>query len=185
MNVHPAGWILQQTLVKDSTCNFAPAVCYNAQAKVAMTIFNTLIDNVAADETYLEQTLQKAAQHDDFTGRLLKLMEASAPARAAAAAPDGVPEVVLGVHRSDYMLDAPTGGFLQVEGGRGLVSVPGGSNMGSRQLLTPNHSVAPSQVCLRLQQLRMYRSAGRYALQAPPHQGTVASMIGFGGADYV
>lgn len=84
------------------------------QAKAAMTAFNILIDKVAADETYLKQTLQKAAQHDDFTARLLALMGASAAARAEAAVPGGVPEVVLGVHRSDYMLDAPSGGFLQV-----------------------------------------------------------------------
>ncbi|WIA42733.1 hypothetical protein OEZ86_008676 [Tetradesmus obliquus] len=84
------------------------------QAKAAMTTFNTLIDRVAADEAYLFDTLALAGQQDDFTGRLLQLLQDSKPARAAAAAA-GAKEVVLGVHRSDYMLDAPSGGFLQVE----------------------------------------------------------------------
>lgn len=78
-----------------------------------MAAFNTLIDRVAADEAYLTATLTKAAEQDPFTGRLLALLHDSAPARAAAAAA-GAQEVVLGVHRSDYMLDAPSGGFLQV-----------------------------------------------------------------------
>jgi glutathione synthase len=46
------------------------------------------------------------------TGRLLGLLHDSAAARSATAAA-GL-EVVLGVHRSDYMLDEPSGGFLQV-----------------------------------------------------------------------
>lgn len=51
----------------------------------------------------------QAAAHDAFTARLLRLLRDSRPARSrwAGAAP------VLGVHRSDYMLDAPSGGFLQ------------------------------------------------------------------------
>lgn len=85
----------------------------NQQAKAAMTTFNTLIDRVAADEGYLFDTLELAGQQDDFTGRLLQLLQDSKPARAAAAAA-GAKEVVLGVHRSDFMLDAPSGGFLQV-----------------------------------------------------------------------
>lgn len=99
-----------------------------------MTAFNLLIDAVAGDEAYLQDTLARAAKQDDFTARLLSLMSSSAPARAAARAAAaaaagssggssaaggggegaGQPEVVLGVHRSDYMLDAPSGGFLQV-----------------------------------------------------------------------
>lgn len=78
-----------------------------------MTVFNTLIDRVAADESYLTVTLSRAAQQDPFTGKLLQLMHNTAPIRQAAKTA-GVQEVVLGVHRSDYMLDAPSGGFLQV-----------------------------------------------------------------------
>eukprot|EP00879_Flechtneria_rotunda_P024650 GHRR01026150.1.p1 GENE.GHRR01026150.1~~GHRR01026150.1.p1 ORF type:complete len:190 (+),score=57.37 GHRR01026150.1:148-717(+) len=83
------------------------------QAKDAMTAFNFLVDRVAADEAYLTITLSLAAKQDPFTGRLLQLLQQTAAARAAAAAA-GVQEIVLGVHRSDYMLDAPSGGFLQV-----------------------------------------------------------------------
>jgi len=53
---------------------------------------------------------------DDFTRRLLGVLRGSR-ARRAALASAGRPEVALGVHRSDYMLDAPSQGFLQVRGG--------------------------------------------------------------------
>jgi hypothetical protein len=66
----------------------------------------------------------QAAAFDDFTARLLKLLRDSRPARQRWVGR----EVVLGVHRSDYMLDAPSGGFLQVglAGGAG----PGGRREG-------------------------------------------------------
>eukprot|EP00775_Hariotina_reticulata_P013551 gene13551-13678_t len=83
------------------------------QAKAAMQAFNVLIDRVAADEAYLTDTLTKAAKQDSFTCRLLALLHDSAAARSATAAASL--EVVLGIHRSDYMLDEPSGGFLQVE----------------------------------------------------------------------
>ncbi len=54
--------------------------------------------------------LAAAAQYDDFTARLLDVLRATRPERAAQAGR----EVVFGVHRSDYMLDAPSGRFLQV-----------------------------------------------------------------------
>ena len=81
------------------------------QAVACMRDFNALVDAVASDEAYLEETLRGAAAHDDFTARLLGLLRDSRGARQkfAAASP------VLGIHRSDYMLDAPSGGFLQVE----------------------------------------------------------------------
>jgi len=81
------------------------------QAKAVMPLFNRVIDAVAADEEYLEATLAPAAKFDDFTARLLQLLRDSRPARAARADR----ELVLGIHRSDYMLDAPSGKFLQVE----------------------------------------------------------------------
>ncbi|KIY94777.1 glutathione synthase [Monoraphidium neglectum] len=76
-----------------------------------MPLFSTLIDKVARDEEYLQQTLEQAAGFDEFTRRLLRLLRDSRAARRRLAGR----EVVLGVHRSDYMLDAPSGGFLQVE----------------------------------------------------------------------
>lgn len=84
------------------------------QAKAAQPLFNALVHAVAADEAYLEATLSQAAQNDDFTARLLALMRATVAARAGRRGS----EVALGVHRSDYMLDAPSGRFLQVRGSR-------------------------------------------------------------------
>ncbi|KAJ9512241.1 hypothetical protein QJQ45_012796 [Haematococcus lacustris] len=84
------------------------------QAKAVQPLFNVLVDAVAQDEGYLEQVLSAAARHDDFTGRLLSLLRDSRPARQALAAA-GRPAPSLGLHRSDYMLDAPSAAFLQVE----------------------------------------------------------------------
>lgn len=50
---------------------------------------------------------------DPFTARLLGILRASRARRAALAA-SGRPEVALGIHRTDYMLDKPSQGFLQV-----------------------------------------------------------------------
>ncbi|GLI68541.1 hypothetical protein VaNZ11_012982 [Volvox africanus] len=81
-------------------------------AQQVMPLFNRLVDAVATDEAYLESTLGPAALYDTFTGRLLKTLQAT---RAARALHEAGREVVLGVHRSDYMLDEPSGKFLQVE----------------------------------------------------------------------
>jgi glutathione synthase len=87
--------------------------------------------------THMREALQQAAaapqpappcpaQHtahseDPFTGALLSVLRNTRPARQAMAAA-GRPTLSLGVHRSDYMLDAPSGGFLQVGvGGAGGV----------------------------------------------------------------
>jgi hypothetical protein len=37
------------------------------KAKAAAQVFNIMIDRVAQDEAYLQQTLAAAAQYDDFT----------------------------------------------------------------------------------------------------------------------
>ena len=79
------------------------------QAKSVMKLFNLLVDRVALDEGYLQQTLEKAAQYDEFTARLLTLLASTREARSK------VPLISLGINRSDYMLDTPSGGFLQVE----------------------------------------------------------------------
>ena len=52
---------------------------------------------------------------DAFTGRLLSMLASTRAARQALAGG----ELVLGVNRSDYMLDAPSGGFLQVRAEEG------------------------------------------------------------------
>lgn len=79
------------------------------QAKSVMLLFNLLVDRVASDEAYLEKTLEKAAQYDEFTAHLLSVLATTRGARSK------IPQVSLGINRSDYMLDAPSGGFLQVE----------------------------------------------------------------------
>ncbi|KAG2487617.1 hypothetical protein HYH03_013756 [Edaphochlamys debaryana] len=82
-------------------------------AQKVQPLFNSLVDAVAADEPYLEAVLRPAAQHDEFTARLLRVLSDTRGARAALRAAGS--EVALGIHRSDYMLDAPSGKFLQVE----------------------------------------------------------------------
>ncbi|GIL90454.1 hypothetical protein Vretifemale_18104 [Volvox reticuliferus] len=82
-------------------------------AQQVMPLLNRLVDAVADDEGYLESTLGPAALYDTFTGRLLKTLQTTRSARSALRAAGK--EVVLGIHRSDYMLDEPSGKFLQVE----------------------------------------------------------------------
>ncbi|KAK9839464.1 hypothetical protein WJX81_003695 [Elliptochloris bilobata] len=81
------------------------------RAKDAATVFNTLIDCVAADDEYLRRTLALAARYDDFTARLLGVFAATQEVREARRAQ----ELVLAINRSDYMLDEPSGRLLQVE----------------------------------------------------------------------
>ncbi|KAF5838969.1 eukaryotic glutathione synthase, partial [Dunaliella salina] len=83
-------------------------------AKSVQPLFNVMVDAVAKDEQYLEDTLQAAARQDTFTQRLLDILRSSR-ARRASLATAGRPEVCLGIHRTDYMLDTPSEGFLQVE----------------------------------------------------------------------
>ncbi|PSC71148.1 glutathione synthetase [Micractinium conductrix] len=81
------------------------------RAKAAALAFNAMVDAVARDEAYLQEVLAAAAQEDEFTGRLLRVLRDTAAERAARRDSEGV----LAVLRSDYMLHAPTNGLLQVE----------------------------------------------------------------------
>eukprot|EP00798_Chlamydomonas_sp_ICE-L_P025589 gene25589-11242_t len=83
------------------------------QAKRLMPLLNTLVDRVAADEAYLETTLYQAAKYDEFTARLLGILKSTREVRMKQR--EQGRNVTLGIHRSDYMLDAPSGKFLQVE----------------------------------------------------------------------
>ena len=74
-----------------------------------MPLFSLLVHQVSCDEEYLQQTLAAAAQFDGFTAKLLDVLVTTAAARRALG-----PGVSLGLHRSDYMLDEPSGCFLQV-----------------------------------------------------------------------
>ncbi|EFJ43050.1 hypothetical protein VOLCADRAFT_76898 [Volvox carteri f. nagariensis] len=96
--------------------SLTPVVYPRARFKLAqqvMPLFNRLVDAVAADEDYLEGTLRHAAQYDGFTGRLLAVLHATRSTRDEMRVAGR--NVVLGIHRSDYMLDQPSGKFLQVE----------------------------------------------------------------------
>jgi len=79
---------------------------------VALSVlWNKLVDSVARDLPWLYATLEPAAQADPFTGRLLKM---SKEIHA-----EGLRQsLMLGIHRSDYMLHEPSNcvpQFLQVE----------------------------------------------------------------------
>ena len=80
-------------------------------AKRAATAFNSMIDAVSCDEDYLRSVLEIAARHDEFTGRLLQVFEATSSERAAKRSTD----IALAINRSDYMLHSPTSSLLQVE----------------------------------------------------------------------
>eukprot|EP00899_Mesostigma_viride_P010761 jgi/Mesvir1/19687/Mv09956-RA.1 len=83
-----------------------PRAAYETVLRLAPA-FNTIIDRVSADHAFLEQSLSSVAEVDEFTRRLLDILRATkGMARKNAR---------LGIHRSDYMLDAPTGRLLQVE----------------------------------------------------------------------
>ncbi|KAK3257568.1 hypothetical protein CYMTET_33350, partial [Cymbomonas tetramitiformis] len=76
---------------------------------VALTeICNKLTDAISKDEPYLRETLAEVCQSDPFTAKLMEIFESS---REEAAKYDAA----LGILRSDYMVDAPTGALLQVE----------------------------------------------------------------------
>jgi glutathione synthase len=76
----------------------------------SMPLFSSLVHAVSQDGRYLARTLAAAAKHDDFTSRLLGVWRESAELRAQFGT-----SVVLGLHRSDYMLDEPSASLLQVE----------------------------------------------------------------------
>lgn len=78
-----------------------------------MPMFSMLVQAISEDSLYLNGTLKLAAQYDVFTGKLLTLYNETAEARAQFGSP-----INLGLHRSDYMLDGPSGKLLQVSPGR-------------------------------------------------------------------
>ena len=70
--------------------------------------FNKLIDRVARDTSYLKETLADSAKGDEFTKRLLELLDLHGGDKARQ-------QLYLGIHRSDYMVDDKTKRLLQVE----------------------------------------------------------------------
>lgn len=74
-----------------------------------MPELSKLVHAVSEDMEYVNETLSTAAQFDSFTKSLLDVHSKTAEARAQNGSP-----IALGLHRSDYMLDEPSGNLLQV-----------------------------------------------------------------------
>ncbi|RWR93670.1 glutathione synthetase, chloroplastic isoform X1 [Cinnamomum micranthum f. kanehirae] len=78
------------------------------QACELAPIFNELVDRVSLDSKFLHDSLSRTKKVDAFTGRLLdihsKMLEINKKE-----------DIRLGLHRSDYMLDAQTNKLLQIE----------------------------------------------------------------------
>lgn len=75
-----------------------PRTAFHAAQALARG-FNALVDGVAARRGWLEATLAASVAGDAFTGRLLGVL------RAVEAEAGPRQRLVLGVHRSDYMVD--------------------------------------------------------------------------------
>ncbi|KAG9457460.1 hypothetical protein H6P81_001968 [Aristolochia fimbriata] len=105
------------------------------QACEVAPIFNELVDRVSLDSKFLQDSLSRTKVVDAFTSRLLdihsKMLEINKKE-----------EIRLGLHRSDYMLDAQTKQLLQIELNTISCSFPGLGSLIStlhRNLLN-NHS---------------------------------------------
>ena len=77
------------------------------QAVAVMPLMNELYDAVSCDAEFLTSTLQSAAEFDDFTAKLLEIHSEVQQKQMGG-------NLSLGIHRSDYMLDEPSGRLLQV-----------------------------------------------------------------------
>lgn len=110
-----------------------PAAAFR-RAKAAARDFNLLVDAVSQDHEYLVEALVDTGtlEGDEFTRRVWGVYEAARKADAqthgraggeADAASEAKPKakgarrapLVLGIHRSDYMVDGESGALLQVE----------------------------------------------------------------------
>ena len=72
-----------------------------------MPLMNRLYDSVSQDAEFLTSTLKSAAEFDDFTANLLEIYGDVRKLQ------NRKEEMVLGIHRSDYMLDQPSNRLLQ------------------------------------------------------------------------
>ena len=79
------------------------------RAQFLMPGLSELVHAVSEDMDYVNETLSTAAQFDSFTKSLMDVHSKTAEARAKNGSP-----ISLGLHRSDYMLDEPSGQLLQV-----------------------------------------------------------------------
>ena len=73
-----------------------------------MPLMNELYDAVSCDSEFLTATLKSAAEFDDFTAKWLEIYSEVRDKKTDRT------DITLGIHRSDYMLDDPSGRLLQV-----------------------------------------------------------------------
>ncbi|XP_074311535.1 glutathione synthetase, chloroplastic [Silene latifolia] len=78
------------------------------QACELAPIFNELFDRVSLDAKFLQESLERTRKADNFTSRLLDIHSKMINMNKKE-------EIRLGLHRSDYMLDAQTKSLLQIE----------------------------------------------------------------------
>ena len=103
-------WVVSRPLA----LALAPAPFPRAAFEGALALarpLNALVEAVSGDPDYLARTLAPAAAHDEFAHRLLRLHEEVRQRRGDA----WLGARALGIHRSDYLLDEPSGRLLQVE----------------------------------------------------------------------
>ncbi|ONK55365.1 uncharacterized protein A4U43_UnF4260 [Asparagus officinalis] len=81
---------------------------YWRQACELAPIFNELVDRVSLDGKFLQDSLSRTKKVDAFTGRLLDIHSEMLQINKKE-------DIRLGLHRSDYMLDAETNLLLQIE----------------------------------------------------------------------
>ncbi|KAK1648023.1 hypothetical protein QYE76_065828 [Lolium multiflorum] len=94
-----------------------PAYFWKQACELA-PIFNELVDRVSLDGKFLQDSLSRTKQVDDFTARLLEI-------HAEMMAVNKKEDIRLGLHRSDYMLDSETNSLLQIELNTISTSFPG------------------------------------------------------------
>ncbi|WOH14397.1 hypothetical protein DCAR_0933916 [Daucus carota subsp. sativus] len=78
------------------------------QACELAPIFNELVDRVSLDGKFLQDSLSRTKEVDDFTSRLLDIHSKMLQMNKKE-------DIRLGLHRSDYMLDEQTKLLLQIE----------------------------------------------------------------------
>ena len=78
-------------------------------AEALMPLFSSLIHTVSRDLQYLSSTLRTTAETDSFTRQLMGVLLRTEGSRMKNGSP-----ITLGLHRSDYMQDEPSGKLLQV-----------------------------------------------------------------------
>ncbi|XP_052734783.1 glutathione synthetase, chloroplastic [Vigna angularis] len=78
------------------------------QASELAPIFNELVDRVSLDASFLQHSLSRTKEADEFTSKLLDI-------HANMLHMNEKEEIRLGLHRSDYMLDEKSNSLLQIE----------------------------------------------------------------------